>query len=101
MCSSDLWVKFAGGNGNTAGTISASYNVSSITVGGTGAYTVNLTNALADANYAVEMSAYGNGLICAKGPDAGGYTTTAVPVSTFNTSFAAANAVFVWVAVFR
>jgi hypothetical protein len=45
------WVNFDG----TAGTISprASFNVSSITDNGTGDYTVNFSNALADANYAV------------------------------------------------
>jgi hypothetical protein len=45
------WVNFNGGSGNTAGVINASYNVSSITVGGTGDYTVNFTTALASANY--------------------------------------------------
>ena len=45
------WVRFQGGNGNTAGTILASYNVGSITVNGTGDYTVNFTNSLVDSNY--------------------------------------------------
>ena len=47
------WVAFNGGNGNTAGTITASFNVSSITVNGTGDYTVNYTTALASASYSV------------------------------------------------
>ena len=51
--SAKAWARFNGGNGNTAGTISASYNVSSITVNGTGDYTANITNALSDANYSV------------------------------------------------
>jgi hypothetical protein len=42
------WVNFDG-TGTPA--IRASYNVSSITDNGTGDYTVNFTNALADANY--------------------------------------------------
>jgi hypothetical protein len=42
------WVNFDG-TGTPA--IRASFNVSSITDGGVGNYTVNLTNALADANY--------------------------------------------------
>ena len=50
------WVNFNGGNGNTAGAINASYNVSSITVNGTGDYSVNFTNAFADANYSVNCS---------------------------------------------
>jgi hypothetical protein len=48
---SQAWAKFNGGSGNTAGTILSSYNVSSITVNGTGDYTINFTNALPDANY--------------------------------------------------
>lgn len=45
------WVNFDG-TASVAGTyIRASYNVSSITDNGTGDYTVNFTNALADANY--------------------------------------------------
>jgi len=47
------WVNF---NGSTA-VIRASYNVSSVTRTSSGYYTINMTNALADANYAVSMSA--------------------------------------------
>ena len=46
------WVNFNGGLGNTAGTINGSGNVSSITVHGTGDYTVNFTNAMPNVNYA-------------------------------------------------
>ena len=42
------WVNF---NGTSTVAIRASYNVSSITDGGVGIYTVNFTTALADANY--------------------------------------------------
>ena len=42
------WVNF---NGTGTVAIRASFNVSSITDNGTGDYTVNFTNALADANY--------------------------------------------------
>jgi len=45
------WVRFQGGNGNTAGVILDSFNTSSITVNGTGDYTVNFTTAMANANY--------------------------------------------------
>jgi hypothetical protein len=44
--SAKAWV-----NWNGSGTIAASYNVTSITVNSTGNYTINFTNALADANY--------------------------------------------------
>jgi hypothetical protein len=59
------WVNF---NGTGTVAIRASGNVSSITDNGTGDYTVNLTTALADANYNFvaagdPVSAGGNGLI--------------------------------------
>ena len=46
------WANFqGGGSSTTAGTINGSFNVSSITVNGTGDYTLNFTTALT-ANYA-------------------------------------------------
>jgi hypothetical protein len=50
------WVNF---NGSGTVAILAQYNVSSITDNGTGDYTVNFTNALVDANYAMTQSARG------------------------------------------
>ena len=46
------WVNF---NGTTTGTNAprAGYNISSVTRNGTGDYTINFTNALSDANYAL------------------------------------------------
>jgi hypothetical protein len=57
------WVSF---NGTGTVAIRASLNVSSITDNGTGDYTVNFTNALADANYAVTlgMSPQGGRWLC-------------------------------------
>ena len=46
------WVNF---NGTGTVAIREDYNVSSITDNGTGDYTVNFTNALSDANYAVGL----------------------------------------------
>ena len=51
--SAKAWVNF---NGTGTVAIRASYNVSSITDNGTGDYTVNFTNALPDANYAVVVA---------------------------------------------
>jgi hypothetical protein len=48
------WVNF---NGTGTVAIRASYNVSSITDNNTGDYTVNFTSALADANYAINITA--------------------------------------------
>jgi hypothetical protein len=43
------WVNFDGTT--SPGTIRSSYNVSSVTKSGTGAYTINFATAMADANY--------------------------------------------------
>ena len=49
--SAKAWVNF---NGTTSpGTIRAAFNVSSVTKNSTGNYTVNLTTAMSDTNYAV------------------------------------------------
>jgi hypothetical protein len=48
--SAKAWINF---NGTGTPAIRASFNVSSITDNGTGDYTINFTNALADANYSV------------------------------------------------
>jgi hypothetical protein len=50
--SAKAWVRFVG----STAVISASYNVSSVTRNATGEYTVNFTNAFADANYAFAIS---------------------------------------------
>jgi hypothetical protein len=47
------WATFQGGNGNTAGVINSSFNVSSVTVNGTGDYTVSFTTAMPNATYAI------------------------------------------------
>ena len=57
------WVNF---NGNGTVAIRGSGNVSSITDGGTGQYTVNLTTALPDANAAVAGAASENGALSDK-----------------------------------
>jgi len=51
------WVNF---NGTGTVAIRASGNVSSITDNGTGDYTVNLTTAMSDANYAAQVCAMNN-----------------------------------------
>ena len=50
--SAKAWVNFNG----TGGTIRDSYNVSSVTVNSTGNFSVNFTNALANANYCPNIS---------------------------------------------
>lgn len=51
------WVNF---NGTGTVAIRQAFNVSSITDNGTGDYTVNFTNAMPDANYAVSGSVLGS-----------------------------------------
>jgi hypothetical protein len=52
----NAWVNF---NPNNPVVINKSYNVSSITRTGTGAFTITFTNAMADANYAACLSGRG------------------------------------------
>ena len=54
--SAKAWVNFDGSNGTRNG----SYNVSSVTRVSTGQYTVTMTNALPNINYAVNVSASPN-----------------------------------------
>lgn len=50
--SAKAWVRWTG----STGTITSSYNVSSVTRNSSGYYTINLTNAMANANYAGYVS---------------------------------------------
>ena len=68
------WVNF---NGTGTVAIRESYNVSSITDNGVGDYTVNITNALVDANYVQNVSA---------SFDAGAYAETTIGLN-FTRSF--------------
>lgn len=96
------WVNF---NGTGTVAIRASFNVSSITDNGTGAYTVNFTNAMPDANYATNIT-NGAPLSSGSGPF-GAYVNTDVTQTTSlvriaTTSFSSAyDGAVVNVAVFR
>lgn len=72
------WVNF---NGTGTVAIRASFNVSSITDGGTGDYTVNFTTAMPDANYAVSLTI--SAPSSASVPAAGVSTSTAPTTSNF------------------
>ena len=79
------WVNF---NGTGTVAIRASGNVSSITDNSTGDYTVNFTNAMPDANYAVTGTAGGGG------SNPNNYLTgesTATPMSTTQFRFQTRN----------
>ena len=82
---SRAWVNF---NGQGAVAIRANFNVNSITDSGTGNYTVNITNAMTDANYIVNATASGNGAhptFCAATAHDVAPTTTALRVYTART----------------
>ena len=78
------WVSFQG-TGSVS--IKDSYNVSSITDGGTGTYQVNYTNALTDTNYAVTTGLVDWFIAL------GGLTTTYHNLYTFSASASARPAV--------
>ena len=88
------WVNFQGGNGNTAGTINGSFNVSSVTVVGTGTFVVNFTTAMPNANYATAGAASPDPatypFIMSTNATTGAYpsaqSTTACPIVTCRTS---------------
>jgi hypothetical protein len=79
------WVNF---NGTTAtpSTIRSSYNVSSITRNGTGAYTVNFATPMADANYTVMASSDGPTNTQHVNPYLQGNSTASTSVAYFNSA---------------
>ena len=98
------WVNFTGSNG----TRNASFNVSSVTYNGTGSYTVNFTNALSDANYAISVNPStnaSNGYLIATVNDANIGTAPTTSAFQFSTrvvsSGANANPTYVYATVFR
>jgi hypothetical protein len=94
------WVNFNG----SSGTIRASFNVSSITVNGTGDYTVNFTTAFPNANYsflgtASQASTGNNGemvsILATTTP-----TTSLIQIRTQQDGIGVNNPTFVCAAVF-
>ena len=77
------WVNF---NGTGTVAIRASGNVSSITDRGTGAYTINFSTAMPDANYSVSGTAWFDGTAACVTGVTGTPLTTAVPVNVDNNS---------------
>ena len=96
------WVNFDG-TGTVA--IRASGNVSSITDNGTGTYTVNITNAMPDANYSVVLglnaATDGAFIKLGKSSGIGVPTTSAFQVNTTNFSAVYTDYPGVFAAIFR
>ena len=80
--SAKAWVNF---NGTGTVAIRGSYNVSSITDNGTGDYTVNFTNALADANYAFLATTEGSA-VATENNNTALKTTTQIGMNTLASS---------------
>ena len=98
------WVNF---NGTGAVSIRASGNVTSVVDTAVGKYTVNLTNAITDANYVItanvadDGSSYNNQMNCQPAPDFTP-TTTVFKLTTGNTINATADDFErIYAAVFR
>lgn len=95
------WVNF---NGTGTVAIRAAFNVSSITDNGTGDYTVNFTNALADANYSGVATTGRNGGgtgIVVDAANAAAPTASNFRFYTLNVSFSPADSGFIFASFFR
>jgi hypothetical protein len=100
------WVNFNGTSGASP-VIRASYNISSVTRNGTGDYTINFTNAFADANYSAVFGGQGStgataGYLTGKGNNSTvQQTASALPVYGINGANANIDLLICSVAVFR
>jgi hypothetical protein len=92
------WVNF---NGTGTPAIRGSLNVSSITDGGTGIFTINYTNALADTNYVVVSLNRSPGVTSGFATQVETYATGSVGIITLNSSTANYDPVQVHLAMIR
>jgi hypothetical protein len=93
------WVNF---NGTGTVAIRTSFNVSSITDGGTGIYTVNFTNAMPDANYVISVQSGNiNSLILTSAPDSSVPTASAFTMVTLNSVYSLVDVTYGNAAIFR
>ena len=95
------WVNF---NGTGTVAIRASGNVSSITDNRIGDYTVNFTNAFADANYEANMSVGStttNNIFITSTFGTTAYTTSKIDITCQNGSQSLRDADYVHVSIFR
>ncbi len=91
------WVNF---NGTGTVAIRASGNVSSITDNGAGDYTVNFTNAMADANFSA-VSSTGIDISNTQTAAVGGRTSSSVRVFMYSSSDVLIDTNYIAVAIFR
>jgi hypothetical protein len=102
--SAKAWVS---ASGNSPYTISASYNVSSVTNNGAGLYQINFTNAFADTKYAPVIWSSNTGAARRWPQFDGNNNSTAGTIATTNIQFYTgdgstnSNVVYLWAAFFR
>lgn len=97
------WINFDGNSGS-GNTIRSSFNISSVTRRGTGAYTVNFSTAMSNANYSVvaagaDTTDYGTDFP-AQGPSVDTFTTTSVNCATGSNTNTLANWNIICLSVF-
>jgi len=95
------WVNF---NGQGTVAIRADLNVNTITDNGTGQYTVNFSNALSDANYAVSATngrGSGTGSFLIEAPWNVNPSTTAVKCLVFDVNGGISDGAYLQIAIFR
>jgi len=100
--SAKAWVNFDG----SAGTITGSFNIGSITKNSTGSYVANFTTAMPNTNYATVVSlspgsSLNPGTATLRGDGTGQYSTTQIAVATWgNTNTSLYDSSLVCIAVF-
>jgi len=100
--SAKAWVNFNGSATSGSATIRASYNVSSVTISGTGTYTINFTNALTDTNYGVLCNGGQTNNLVVPTQNGGTVSTTQISIgSTVATTNAAYATPYVNVIIIR
>lgn len=98
--SAKAWVNF---NGTGTVAIRASFNVSSITDNGVGQYTINLTNAMPNANFAVGACSYVTSSTAQTGPwwNGNANTTSSFQIINYSTTGAYYDEAFMSAYIFR
>jgi len=100
--SAKAWVNY---KGTSTVAIRASYNVSSVTVVGTGNYTVNFTNALTDANYSALVTCGVTGNSSGSNPEfygkASNFLAASVNANSRTATGGASDSEVICVAIFR
>ena len=92
------WVNF---NGTGTVAIRASFNVSSITDIATGAYTMNFTSALSDANHSAVYGGNEGGSLTGTIPVFSSFATTSVNLNTYSSNLTLADKSINCISVFR